>query len=274
LATRRAIVTRPPFKLLDDEARVLISRLSAIELNCPLDLRDHRPFVRAFLRAVHEATGKTFSPAIYRRLLSAYAPQRRPSTSTLAIEKQRLCDELLLERDGATEAATLDAPRLGEVIRAAIAEAMGERTTPTRRAGAGAGAAGPDTAFWRERAAESEQALADTRAQAARLAGELLAARASAELLATELAAARHTLNKQAESIAKLAAEAEESRRFTMCAIDDARGESRLWRERCQAVEKQAFAKAREDNILLETFRQLAYQRGAAIPPLLRKGTT
>lgn len=272
MATEYTIVTRPPFKLLDDEARLLISRLSVIEANYPLDQRDHRPFVRAFLRAVHEATGKTFSPAIYRRLLSAYAPQRRPSTSTLAIEKERLCDELLLERDGATEAATLDAPRLGEAIRAAIVEAMGERTTPTRHAGAGA--TGPDTAFWRERAAESEQALADTRAQAARIAGELLAARATAELLATELAAARQTLRQQADSIGKLAAEAEESRRFTMRAIDDARGETRSWRERCQAVEAQAFAKAREDSILLETFRQLAYQRGAAIPPILRKGTT
>ena len=264
-------MTRPPFKLLDDEARVLISRLSAIEANCPLDLRDHRPFVRAFLRAVHEATGKTFSPAIYRRLLSAYAPQRRPSTSTLAIEKERLCDELLLERDGATEAATLDAPRLAEAIRAAIVEAMGERTAPTRLAGAGA--AELDTAFWRERAAESEQALADARAQAARLAGELLAAQASVTLMATELEAARHTLNQQAASIGKLAAEAEESRRFTMRAIDDARGETRSWRERCQVIEAQASAKAREDNILLETFRQLAYQRGAAIPPMLQKGS-
>jgi len=265
-------VTRPRFKLLDDEARVLLSRLTTIEATYPLDRRNHRPFVRAFLRAVHEATGKMFSPAIYRCLLSAYAPQRRPSTSTLAIEKELLRDELALERDGASQAAALDAPRLGEAIRAAIVEVMGERTTPTRHAGAGA--TGPDTAFWRERAAESEQALADTRAQAARIAGELLAARASAELLAAELAAARHTLNKQAESIGKLAVEAEESRRFTMRAIDDARGETRLWRERCQAVEAQAFAKAREDNILLETFRQLAYQRGAAIPPILQKGTT
>lgn len=266
-------MTRPPFKLLDDEARVLISRLSAIEANCPLDPRDHRPFVRAFLRAVHEATGKTFSPAIYRRLLSAYAPERRPSTSTLAIEKERLADELALERDGATEAATLDAPRLGEAIRAAIVEAMGERATPTRHAGAGANATGPDTAFWRERAVESEQALADARAQAARLAGELLAAQASVTLMANELEAARHTLNQQAASIGKLAAEAEESRRFTMRAIDDARGETRSWRERCQVIEAQASAKAREDNILLETFRQLAYQRGAAIPPMLQKGS-
>ena len=250
---------------------MLLGRLTLIESSHPLDQRDHRPFVRAFMRAVHDATGKTFSPAIYRRLLSAYAPERRPSTSTLAIEKERLCDELALEREGAAQAATLDAPRLGEAIRAAVTDAIGEQAMPARQGGAGI--AGPDAGFWRDRAAETEQALADTRAQAARLAGELLATQASATLLATELEAARHTLSQQAAGIAKLAAEAEESRRFAMRAIDDARGETRSWRERCQVIEAQATARAREDNILLETFRQLAYQRGAAIPPILQKGS-
>lgn len=264
-------MTRPPLKLQDDEARVLLARLALIENSHPLDQRDHRPFVRAFMRAVHEATGKTFSPAIYRRLLAVYAPERRPSTSTLAIEKELLCDELALERDGAAQAAALDAPRLGEAIRAAVTDAMGEHAMPARQAGAGI--AGPDAVFWRDRAAETEQALADARAQAARLAGELLVAQASATLLATELEAARNTLNQQAASIGKLAAETEESRRFTMCAIDEARGETRAWRERCQVIEAQAAAKARDDNILLETFRQLAYQRGAAIPPMLQKGS-
>ena len=115
--------------------------------------------------------------------------------------------------------------------------------------------------------------MADAQAQAARLAGELLAARASADVLGAELAAARQALASQATHIGKLAEEVEESRRFTMRAIDDARGETRAWRERCQAIEAQAVAKAREDNILLETFRQLAYQRGAAIPPVLQKGS-
>ncbi|GAA0432304.1 hypothetical protein ACFOY5_20845 [Massilia aurea] len=264
-------MTRPPFKLQDDEARTLLAHLRMIEANHPLDQRDHRPFVRAFMRAVHSATGKTFSPAIYRRLLSVYAPERRPSTSTLAMEKERLRDELALERDGSMQAAALDAPRLGEAIRAAVTDAIGER--PARHADASAGAAGPDAGFWRERAAETEHALADARAHAARLAGELLAAQASVEVLSAELQAARNTLNKQADSIGKLAAEVEESRRFTMRAIDDARGETRLWRERCQVIEAQAAAKAKEDNILLETFRQLAYQRGAAIPPILQKGS-
>ena len=57
-----------------------------------------------------------------------------------------------------------------------------------------------------------------------------------------------------------------------MRAIDDARGETRAWREQCAAIEAKAAAKAREDYLLLETFRQLAYQRGASIPQVLQKG--
>lgn len=262
-------MTRPPFKLADDEARVLIARLQAIEAEYPFDQRDHRPFVRAFMRAVHDATGKTFSPAIYRRLLSAYAPERRPSTATLAIEKQLLCDELVLERDGAAEGAALDAPRLAALIRSSVIEVMGER--PVQRVHASADA-GVDVTFWRERVADMERTTADVQTQAARLAGELLAERAIADVLRSELAAARLALEAQAAHVGKLAGELEESRKFTMRAIDEARGETRAWRDRCAAVEAQAAARAREDNILLETFRQLAYQRGAAIPASLQKG--
>lgn len=262
-------MTRPPFKLADDEARVLIAQLQAVEAAHPLDQRDHRPFVRAFMRAVYAATNKTFSPAIYRRLLAAYAPERRPSTSTLAIEKERLCEELALERGGADEAAALDAPRLAALIRSSVVEVMGER--PVRRVNS-APEAGADVAFWRERVADLERTAADAQAQAARLAGELLAERAIAEVLRGELAAARQALEAQVTQVGKLAGELEESRRFTMRAIDEARGETRAWRERCAVIETQAATRAREDNILLETFRQLAYQRGAAIPATLQKG--
>lgn len=261
-------MTRPSFKLADDEARSLIGRLQSIQELHPLNRRDHRPFVRAFLRAVYDATGKTFSPTIYRRLLDAYAPDRRPSTATLALEKEILCDELAREYDGAAELAQTAAPQLAALIRSAVFEAVGDRPTQPRHV---AGGAGVDTAFWRDRAAELERSLADIQAHAARLAGELQAARASADQMGVELAGSRAALAAQGADIAKLADTMENSRMFFMRAIDDARGETRAWRERCAKVEAQAAAKAKEDNILLETFRQLAYQRGAAIPTILAK---
>lgn len=266
-------MTRPIFQPSDDEARILINRLQAINAAHPLNPRDHGPFVRAFVRAVYEATGRTFSPVIYRRLLDAYAPERRPSTSTLERAKQSLIDELEIEREGAAEVASSDAPHLAALIRDTVLEAIGTHPAhPPNGVGASAGA-GTDAAFWKERAAEAERAIADAQAQAARLAGELLAARASCDAMAAELAATRGQLNEQTAQIGKLAAEFEQARLFSMRAIDEARGETRTWRERCANVEAQAAARAREDNILLETFRQLAYQRGATIPAVLQKGS-
>ena len=265
-------MTRPIFQPSDDEARILINRLQAIKAAHPLNPRDHGPVVRAFVRAVYEATGRIFSPVIYRRLLGAYAPDRRPSTSTLERAKQLFADELAIEREGAAEVASVDAPHLAALIRDAVAEAVGTHPLHLPHvAGASAGA-NTDVVFWRERAAQAEQAVADAQAQAARLGAEMLAARASADAMAAELAAARGQLKEQAAQIGKLAVEIEQARLFSMRAIDDARGETRAWRERCASVEAQAVARAREDNILLETFRQLAYQRGATIPAVLQKG--
>lgn len=265
-------MTRPIFQPSDDEARILINRLQSINVDHPLNPRDHGPFVRAFVRAVYEATGKTFSPVIYRRLLDAYAPDRRPSTSTLERAKHSLIDELEIEREGAAEVASVDAPHLSALIRDAVLDAFGTHPVhPPHVAGASA-SAGPHVAFWRERAAESESAFADAQAQAARLAGELLAALASCDAMAAELASARAQLKEQTSQVGRLATEFEQARLFSMRAIDDARGETRAWRERCASVEAQAVARAREDNILLETFRQLAYQRGATIPAVLQKG--
>jgi hypothetical protein len=265
-------MTRPAFALADDEARALILNLQAINERYPLNQRDHRPFVRAFIRAVYEATGKTFSPAIYRRLLGAYAPERRPSTATLALEKEALVDELARERDGAVELGQTEAPQLAALIRTAVLEAVGD-WRPVQSPYPGAGGGG-DSTYWRERVTELERSLADTQAHAARLAGELQAARASVEQMGAELTGSRAALTAQSVEMAKLADAIESSRLFFMRAIDDARGETRVWRERCAKVEAQAAAKAREDQILLETFRQMAYQRGGAIPAALRKVST
>jgi hypothetical protein len=59
----------------------LSCRVSALNISCPYDATNHRPFVREFVAAVHQITGQLFSPPIYRRLLDAYVPQRKPSTA-------------------------------------------------------------------------------------------------------------------------------------------------------------------------------------------------
>lgn len=58
--------------------------------------RGNRPFLAAFLRVVHEATGQVFGATVTRKLLQTYAPEYRPSTVTIH-------DEILAFRESLSE---------------------------------------------------------------------------------------------------------------------------------------------------------------------------
>ncbi|MEC4722775.1 hypothetical protein RY831_26805 [Noviherbaspirillum sp. CPCC 100848] len=260
-------MSRPPFHLNDDQARVLVQRLPEITARHPVSNRDHRPFVRDFLRAVHQATGQTYSPAIYRRLLDVYAPDRRPSTTTLALEKRMLDDELGDEARAGREIEQASGEELALVIERAIENALG-REGPRRGGGATTAdlLAVAQRDFLQERLEETERTLDDVRAQAARLAAELQAAVAVRDSLAAQLVIANATAEKQGQRVEALTKELESNRAFAMRAVDGVRGETRAWQEK--------YAKSQEDlqrtKQHLEYFRQIAYQRGAAIPADLR----
>lgn len=260
-------MSRPPFQLDDHQARVLVQRLPEITARHPINNRDHRPFVRDFLRIVHQATGHTFSPAIYRRLLEVYAPERRPSTTTLAQEKRLLDDELGDEARAGRELDQSSGEELALVIERAIENALG-RERPRRE-----GELAPvdllaiaQRNFLQERLEETERTLDTVRAQAARLAAELQAAVAVRDSLAAQLAIANATTEQQGQRVEALTKELESNRAFAMRAVDGVRGETRAWQEK--------YAKSQEDlqrtKQHLEYFRQIAYQRGAAIPADLR----
>lgn len=261
-------MAKPSFKLTDQQAAILVREVVDVSARHPDDsVRGHRPFVRDFIRAVHHATGKTFSPAIYRRLLDAYAPTRRPSTTTLAQEKKALEDELALEARAGRQVEQASGDELALVIERAIENALG-RDMPAR-AGQSVQvdlltAAQRD--FLQERLGETERALETARAHAARLAAELQAAQAVRDSLATQLSAANAAAEQQGQRVDALTKGLESNRAFAMRAIDGVRGETRAWQEK--------YAKSQEDlqrtKQHLEYFRQIAYQRGAAIPPDLR----
>lgn len=78
---------RPRLALTDDQARSLAQQTDALTTKHAGSTGGHRPFVHDFLRAVYHATGETYGAARYRQLLAAYAPQCRPSTSTIELEK-------------------------------------------------------------------------------------------------------------------------------------------------------------------------------------------
>ena len=166
--------------LPDEQAALLVRALQPLLIDYPAGGRDHRPFVREFIRAAHTATGRTFSAPIYRKLLAAYAPGRSPSTDTLAAEKRAFDASLA---DEAVAGRALDA-ETGVVLGAVVERAVGMALARQGRA-PHADAAGEhhpyrqaQLDFLQARLGETEQMLADVRTQAARLAAELQAAQA------------------------------------------------------------------------------------------------
>lgn len=92
-------------------------------------------------------------------------------------------------------------------------------------------------------------------------------ARHSARQYAEESARATAALARQADSVAALTSELAEMRKFALMSIEEARGEGRAWKERVAALEAQSQA----DGRLMESFRRLAYQKGAEIPDQLTR---
>ena len=262
-------MSRPPFALSDDQARVLAAKVAALETTCPIDPRNHRPFVRSFLVAVHDVTGQLYSPSIYHRLLAAYAPQRRPSTATLAAEKQALAAHIALRSntyvnntDRSSEMTAVAnigqlTAALSDVIDASLVKAA-------RMAGHGVSS---QVEFYAARLREAEAELALLRAERGALMAELAAARQSAQQHALEAEKEAAAAGRQTQAVRDLTKEVGDTRRFAMQAIDEARGEARIWKERAASLETQRQLDAR----LMETFRQAAYQRGAPIPDQLKR---
>ena len=250
-------MSRPPFSLTDDQARELVQRVTPLLDRFPVDPRDHRPFLRAFLGAVHAVTNKLYGPDIYRRLLRAYAPGRNPSTPTIASERDALEREL-------AAVAPVPAPSSGPVsfapaapaadaalIRAIFTESMPQFARLAAQAGR-------DTQvdYLNARLREAERATSDAKAQAARLAGELQAQVARADLLARELEVSQAALAQQREAVAGLTEELKGQRLFAMQSIDSARAEMRMTNDRTAELQSKI-------DRLEMTIDQLRIARGA-----------
>jgi hypothetical protein len=227
-------MSRPPFSLSNDQARELVQRVAPLLDRYPLDPRDHRPFLRAFLRAVHDATGRLYGPDIYRRLLRAYAPGRNPSTPTIASERDALERELAAAAPAiAGSPAGLVLPTVGtptfdaDLIRSIFSESMPQFARIAAQAGRDA-----QVDYLNARLREAERATSDARAQAARLAGELQAQVARADLLARELEASQAALAQQRQVVASLAEESKGQRLFAMQSIEMGRAETRMAKDR------------------------------------------
>lgn len=277
-------MSRQPFSLSDDQAAALLIALRPIAERHTSNARSNRLFVRDFIRAVHGVTGRTYSPAIYRRLLSAYAPERRPSTTTLSLEKEFVEQELATSvprhayadhvvASAATPASPhpATAAELAALIKNAVDDAL------ARRPGAGSvhwqgehQMAQAHIADLTARLAASERALSEARATASRLAADLQLAQEMASRYQQQLAEAEQSAKAHDEAhlqaLKDVAAAMDEIRKFAMRSIDDIRGETRAERDRRVHVEQLL----KRNERMTEVFRQMAYQRGGSIPPELR----
>jgi chromosome segregation ATPase len=218
------------------------------------------------MRALFDATGKTFSPNIVRRLMDVYAPGRRPSTDTLADEKRLLDEALAQEAVAGRQIDEQGGEELETIVRRAVAQALANTPVMTRQAATENLLADAQRDFLHDRLQGTEAQLADVRGQAARLAAELNTTQAQRANLQQQLATAQATIAGQEQRLQRLTDEIAGIRNFSLAAVDGVRGETRSWQDRCASLE----AKLIEDKKHLEYFRQIAYARGAAVPEALR----
>lgn len=259
---------RPPFQLTDQQASEIARGVADLEARIPLDVRSHRPFVRAFIDLIRDATGNLYSPTIYRRLLDAYAPARRPSMTTLAAERERagrVAVKSAAVTDGSAGPAAIaafaspdDLADLRDIVADAIEEKLA-RVVKTVEYVQNA-----QLEFYQHQLEQTEQEVQALRARLATMGAELAAARQSAEQYRVEAQAERETVGRHLQTIEQLSKDADEMRKFALMGIDDARAEARQWKERCAQLE----VLRHKDAQAMDTMRRAAFN--AASSPTTR----
>jgi hypothetical protein len=251
-------MSRPAFSLTDDQARKLVQQVAPLLDSYPLDPGNHRPFLQAFIRVVHDVTRKLYGPDIYRRLLKAYAPGRNPSTPTIASERDALERELAAATTaalGPAPGSMVPAPASSSdvsLIRSVFAEAMPQFARLAAQAGRDA-----QVDYLNAKLRDAERTISDAQALAARLAGELQAQVARADLLTTELTASHAALTQQRQAVASMAEELKGQRLFAMQSIELGRAETRSAKDRVTELQSKI-------DRLEMTIDQLRIVRGAA----------
>lgn len=275
---RHAGAGRPRLKLTDDEARSLVQQLDAIRTRHADNPRQHRPFVRDFLRAVYHATGRIYSAGYYRKLLQGFAPERTPSTPTIETEKNLLEHDLksrvIPGGDAAAVGTPLPAPQdapahrpergsdLAQQQIIGLLQHLAARLDQLQRTPTGddrAPGLQSHNDYLRERLAETQTELANARALAARMAASAQEATSQAEERAHQLEVLQKNVTAQAEATAAMATELHGIRVFAMQAVDGVRGETRVARERCAQLEQQL----KEKELQVDMYRQMAFSKGA-----------
>ncbi len=255
-------MSRPPVLPLPDAVASKILRgIDDLRNEYPISLGT-RPFVGAFIRLVYEASGDVYGAKTYRELLKSYAPEYKPSTTTVHDEKKRFEDDLRQVTEK-TEPPGWKAQE--PMAQYPITGALSERSV----GGQNREAFAVDVALIRTLEEENSR----LRRQAESLKNEL--STATAELnelinqqsrLQSERNMAQAHAQELIERIGELAAavqradeQVQASHRFAMGRIENATAEVRLWKDQLAAMEGKYAAlekKLRDEQQLSDTYRR------------------
>ncbi|MCI2811300.1 hypothetical protein [Eoetvoesiella caeni] len=231
-----------------------------------------RPFIAAFLRLIHEATGNVYGAVTYRRLLQTHAPEYRPGSTTIQSEIEVLKNELAspaLDDDQHISATSFAVrPQLSGDGLASVMAGL-ERVASSVRA-----TQPSDDSFHQDalvRTLEAENERLRSHSDYLQRTVETLQANASEhaltiESLRTERDTYKSLLDEQANTVAELAAAVEKadaqvsaSHRFALGRIEDSGAETRRIKEQlslANAKIEELKKKVQDETAMSDTLRR------------------
>lgn len=231
-----------------------------LDARVPFDPRSHRPYVREFIELVRLATGKLYSAEIYRRLLDAYAPSRRPSMSTLASERERAgrlaapVASAIEDFASPSSGSSLGLAEFANAVADAVETKLGQMLNSVQQV------QNAQLEFYQFQLQEAETELRALRDRLAAVSAELAVARQGADQYRAAAESTRATLDEHVRTIDTLSRNADDMRKFALMSIEDARGEARTWKARCVELELQR----ERDMKALDALRRAHYETVAA----------
>jgi hypothetical protein len=204
---------------------------------------DNRALLDGLIRAMLDVTGRLYGVPTYQRILRVYAPSRRPSTATI------LSVLVGVQRSFANSSAPQVEPQRSTIVapRAAAARTQQEDPTTVRLL-----AIELEEHRRRRQLLEADNArlgvaMVEQSCELARALGEADSAERALSVMADKLAELVNTVTHITEA-------EKGGRAFALRAIEAARAESRLWRERYEGVQ----ALRKEEQALLDSYRRAA----------------
>lgn len=233
---------RPAFQLTDDQARQIAAAISRLQASYPA-VADNRAFLGGLISAVLEVTGRLYGVPTYQRILRAYTPSRRPSTTTILSVLVGVQEQLARKSPGQVD------PCLATIVSPRVTEPGVRQDDPTTLR-----LLAVELEEHRRRRqvleadnARLEAAMVAQQCELARMQGQADSAERALAAMADKLAALVDTVTNVTEA-------EKGGRAFALRAIEAARAESRLWRERYEGLQ----ALRQEERALLESYRRAA----------------